>query len=88
MPEGDTVFRTAATLERAIGGKRIVAFRSKVPALADARLDGVRVARVEALGKNLLACNAPPAGERATMVAGCPGDGRRLCGLRREFGGA
>jgi endonuclease VIII len=54
MPEGDTIFRTAVTLDRALRGKTVKAFRSPLPALADARLEGLRVERVEALGKNLV----------------------------------
>jgi len=56
MPEGDTLFRAAATLSRAIGGKLVRAFRSPLPAVASpgARLEGQRIELVEARGKNLL----------------------------------
>ena len=54
MPEGDTIHRTAATLSRAIAGKRLTAFRSPLPGLAHARLAGHTVASVEARGKHLL----------------------------------
>jgi len=56
MPEGDTIFRAAATLSRAIGGKIVRRFHSPLPALAAsaAQLEGRRIERVEARGKNLL----------------------------------
>jgi endonuclease-8 len=57
MPEGDTILRTAHTLERALGGKRVVAFESVYPQL-DSRLEaplvGQTVERVYAAGKHLL----------------------------------
>lgn len=54
MPEGDTILRAARTLARALEGKRIVRFRSPLPALGDARLAGRTVVRVESRGKHLL----------------------------------
>lgn len=56
MPEGDTLFRAAATLSRAIGGKVVRRFSSPLPALSGpaARLEGRRIELVEARGKNLL----------------------------------
>jgi len=54
MPEGDTIFRAARTLNAALAGKEIVGFQSRVASLARARLSGSRVERVEARGKNLL----------------------------------
>ena len=59
MPEGDTLFRIAATLQRALGGARVTAFRSPEPLVENALalqgpLDGLRVPLVEARGKNLL----------------------------------
>ena len=58
MPEGDTIFRTARTLGRALVGKPITAFRSTFPWLMrfnDATpLAGQTVDRVEARGKWLL----------------------------------
>src|SRR5205807_2665793 len=38
MPEGDTILRTARTLERALAGKRVVVFESVYPQL-DSRLE-------------------------------------------------
>ena len=52
MPEGDTIFRAAAQLRRAIEGARVRSFRSD--ALPRAALDGQRIEKVEARGKNLL----------------------------------
>ena len=52
MPEGDTIFRAATQLRKAIEGARVLSFRSDV--LPRARLDGQRIDRVEARGKNLL----------------------------------
>lgn len=56
MPEGDTIFRAAAGLRRAIGGKVITGFRSDVPAVA-ARATAVvgrTVAEIDPYGKHLL----------------------------------
>jgi len=58
MPEGDTIHRTAATLQRAIGGQVVTRFESMLPKLtrvdADAPLSGRTVERVESRGKHLL----------------------------------
>jgi len=58
MPEGDTIFRTARNLGRALAGKPVTAFRSTFPWLMrfndDAPLAGQMVERVEARGKWLL----------------------------------
>jgi endonuclease-8 len=58
MPEGDTIFRTARTLGRALIGKPVVVFRSTYPLLTrfndDTPLAGQTVDRVEARGKWLL----------------------------------
>ncbi len=53
MPEGDTIHRTARTLERAIGGRKIVAYESPLPELRYAEVVGRTVRRVYARGKNL-----------------------------------
>jgi len=52
MPEGDTLHRTAQTLQRVLGHERLV--RSSVVAIAAAELAGHVVERVSAHGKNLL----------------------------------
>ena len=58
MPEGDTIFRTARNLGRALVGKPVIAFRSTYPLLMrfndDTPLAGQTVECVEARGKWLL----------------------------------
>ena len=58
MPEGDTIFRTARSLGRALGGQPIVAFRSTYPNLTrfhdDAPMTGRTVESVVSRGKWLL----------------------------------
>lgn len=58
MPEGDTIFRAARTLDRALAGKRVIRFESVLPQLSSAAIDhpvvGRSVDRVEAVGKHLL----------------------------------
>ena len=58
MPEGDTIFRTARSIGRALMGKPVIAFRSTYPLLTrfndDTPLAGQTVNRVEARGKWLL----------------------------------
>jgi endonuclease-8 len=58
MPEGDTIFRTARALGRALVGKPITGFRSTYPKLTrfddDTPLAGQRVEQVESRGKWLL----------------------------------
>jgi endonuclease VIII len=55
MPEGDTIFRTARALQKAIGGKVVTAFEANVATLAsvhdDKNLVGRTVEKVEARGK-------------------------------------
>ena len=58
MPEGDTIFRTARNLGRALAGKPVTAFRSTFPWLVrfndDTPIAGQTVDKVEARGKWLL----------------------------------
>lgn len=58
MPEGDTIFRSARALGRALGGKIITGFRSAYPLLTrfhdDTPLTGQTVEQVESRGKWLL----------------------------------
>ena len=58
MPEGDTIFRTARTLGRALTGRPIIGFRSTYPLLTrfddDTPLTGQIVESVESRGKWLL----------------------------------
>ena len=58
MPEGDTIFRAARTLNRALAGKSIVRFESVFPHLNrvhdDAPLTGRLIQAVHAAGKHML----------------------------------
>lgn len=54
MPEGDTIFRTAATLDRWLRGREVTAARTTVDRLPAARLVGQTVEAVEARAKHLL----------------------------------
>lgn len=58
MPEGDTIFRTADTLHRALSGHVVMRFESVLPRLmradADGPVRGRSVERVEARGKHVL----------------------------------
>jgi len=58
MPEGDTLFRTARTLDRALRGKEVVRFETVLAQLArvddDAPIAGRTVESVRSLGKHLL----------------------------------
>ena len=58
MPEGDTIFRSARTLQRALAGKPVTAFRSAYPLLTrfhdNTPLTGQTIETVEARGKWLL----------------------------------
>jgi len=58
VPEGDTIFRAARTLHRALADQRVTRFESVVPRLtrvdADAPIAGRVIERVEARGKHLL----------------------------------
>ena len=58
MPEGDTVFRAARTLHRALAGKPVVRFETALAQLSrvddDAPIAGRTVERVRSVGKHLL----------------------------------
>ena len=58
MPEGDTIFRAARTLSRALAGSVVTRFETVLPALArvhaDSPLTGRTVERVWSAGKHLL----------------------------------
>jgi endonuclease-8 len=58
MPEGDTIFRAARTLNLALGGQTITSFESVLPRLSRVEVDdgvvGRTVEKVEARGKWLL----------------------------------
>ncbi len=54
MPEGDSLFRTAASLQRALGGATVSRFTTVYPALERVALVGRTVESVRAVGKHLL----------------------------------
>jgi len=58
MPEGDTIFRAARTLHRALAGKQIERFEAMFPSLSrihdDSPITGRTIERVSARGKHLL----------------------------------
>src|SRR3954471_19923744 len=58
MPEGDTIFRAARTLHRALAGRIVTRFESVYPALtrvdSDAPLTGRTIEAVSSRGKHLL----------------------------------
>lgn len=58
MPEGDTIFRTARTLSRALVDKPVTGFRSNYPLLTrfhdDTPLTGQTILRIESRGKWML----------------------------------
>ncbi len=54
MPEGDTVFQTAARLRRALEGRVLTQTDFRVPAYATVDLSGERVDEVVSRGKHLL----------------------------------
>jgi endonuclease VIII len=58
MPEGDTIFRAARTLNRALAGHQVVRFESVLPALTrvheDTPITGRTIESVTAAGKHVL----------------------------------
>lgn len=58
MPEGDTIFRAARTLHRALAGKTVVRFQTVLTQLERVHIDtpivGRTIERVESRGKHLL----------------------------------
>ncbi|MGB2970656.1 MAG: DNA-formamidopyrimidine glycosylase family protein [Candidatus Nanopelagicales bacterium] len=65
MPEGDTVWRTARALDRALAGANIAKADLRVPAHATADLAEMTVVSVSPRGKHLLMAVASPASARA-----------------------
>ena len=62
MPEGDTIYRAARTLGRALQGQTVTAFAAKAPqlrAIRPERIVGETIASVESRGKHLLIWFAP-----------------------------
>src|SRR3982751_3699874 len=58
MPEGDSIYRAAQSLHRALVGKKVTSFETVLPKLArvddDAPLKGRTIERVISAGKNLI----------------------------------
>lgn len=54
MPEGDTIFRIARTLDRALAGKIVTRFETVLPRLERGQLQGRTIERVVSAGKNLI----------------------------------
>ena len=71
MPEGDTIFRAARTLNLALAGKPVTRFTSVYPALTrideDAPIAGRIITSVEARGKHLLMHFGAPTGESRAL---------------------
>lgn len=63
MPEGDTLFRTAATLRKALAGKALTGFETSVDTVRSisegVRMVGRQVTSVESRGKHLLITFSP-----------------------------
>ena len=72
MPEGDTIYRTARALQRAIGGKLCTGFETGLAPLArvndDTPLTGRTIERVEARGKWLLIYFSPAANGSEALI--------------------
>ncbi len=73
MPEGDTIYRTAAVLRRVLQGKRVTGFETTVPqvafAVAREPVVGRVIAEVSPRGKHLLIVfRDPEAGPEADLV--------------------
>ena len=73
MPEGDTIFRAARTLQRALGGHRVTRFETQYAQLArvhdDAPITGRVIEKVEARGKHLLMYFSAVASPDPSLVA-------------------
>ncbi len=69
MPEGDTIYRTAVTLRKALLGGTVTRFETRLPAVAAVAerypVEGRAVSGVQARGKHLLITLSPPEGSEA-----------------------
>jgi len=54
VPEGDTIFRIARTLDEALAGKVVTRFETMLPRLERGSIKGRTVQRVRSVGKNLI----------------------------------
>ncbi|WLP91527.1 DNA-formamidopyrimidine glycosylase family protein [Gordonia sp. NB41Y] len=68
MPEGDTVFRTAARLRTALAGKLLTYSDFRVPRLATVDLSGRAVTAVRSRGKHLLIDVGPGDGQEPVSI--------------------
>ncbi len=79
MPEGDTIFRAARTLHRALAGRVVTHFDTQYAQLAtvhdDAPITGRTVERVSARGKHLLVYLSGAGYRVPGTASGVPGDG-------------
>mgnify|MGYP001277068753 CR=1 FL=1 len=69
MPEGDTIFRAAATLRPAMEGRPIASARLRDGQFDGATIVGSTVVAVEARGKHLLMHLAPAAPDETAPAA-------------------
>jgi endonuclease-8 len=90
MPEGDTIFRAARTLHKALAGHVVTRFETQYAQLArvhdDAPITGRRVAKVEARGKHLLMHLTEVPGTGNGQPAAVPGSGFRVPGTGQNTG--
>ncbi len=68
MPEGDTIFRSAASIRTWLGGRVITGAQSSLPHIGVARLVGRTVSSVDTVGKNLLLTFAATNPEETDLV--------------------
>jgi endonuclease-8 len=54
MPEGDSIFRTAAQLHATLAGQRVTRFASPVPELKEQSVAGQKIVQVRAQGKYVI----------------------------------
>ncbi|EGD56587.1 DNA-formamidopyrimidine glycosylase family protein [Gordonia neofelifaecis] len=67
MPEGDTVYRTAHRLRRALAGRTLDRTDFRVPRYATADLSGSRAAAVRSVGKHLFIDFERPGGDEISL---------------------
>lgn len=84
MPEGDTVWNTAATLQRALAGTTLTGSDFRVPQLAIADLSGWVVHESACRGKHLLLRLTGPGGERRTLHSHLRMDGAWRAYAKRQ----
>src|SRR5260370_3888814 len=75
MPEGDTVWNTARTLDRALAGQRLTRSDFRVPQLATVDLAGATVTGCASRGKHLLLRLTVPDRPGGARIAGSAAGG-------------